>query len=183
MHKKGFGQVLTEIEFIALKKNKKMGFDATYQKFADHVFSLSMHLVRNKDTASDILQDVFEKLLNKSSNINAAETVGMWLKQTTINACMEYFRKTKRQGNLYDSEMSEGQLECVAETSMDDHQILAYLTQLPSLQRAVVYSYAIKDMRHIEIGASLGIEEANSRQLYRRGLNQLKTWLKRGSNE
>ncbi|MCW8833418.1 MAG: sigma-70 family RNA polymerase sigma factor, partial [Colwellia sp.] len=88
MNKKGFGQELSEFEFLALKQGKHLGFNAAYKLYADHVYSLALHIVKNEQTALDIMQTVFEVLLVKSSTLNDIDTLGAWLKQCTINACM-----------------------------------------------------------------------------------------------
>lgn len=190
MEKQGFGQVLSEFEFAALKKGKKSGFNAAYQMFSDRIYSLSLHLVGEPQTAADILQQVFEKLLNKSSSLKSHETVGGWLKQTTINTCMEYFRRTKNEVSFDDPDEQTAQFitdnEAVVAvdfntTLTDESQILEYLSRLPYLQRSVVYFYAVHQLKHREIAPSLGIDEANSRQIYRRALIQLKSWLQKAS--
>ena len=181
MKKQGFGQSLTQFEFVALTKEKRHGFDAAYKLYADHVYSLALHILNDKDTACDILQQVFETLLMKISQVRSQDSLGAWLKRTTINACMGYFRKSAK----FDSSQSaEEALEKSAEHVIiqdamfkNEAQVLDYLARLPSIQRSVVYFYAVHGLKHNEIAPSLGIEEANSRQLYRRALTQLKSWL------
>lgn len=181
MKKEGFGQSLTQFEFVALIKDKRQGFDAAYKLYADHVYSLALHILGDKDVACDILQQVFETLLIKATQVKKLESLGPWLKRVTINACMGYFRKTAKTNNNIDTEevlemLAEPQF--IQETKLkDERQILDYLSKLPSIQRSVVYYYAVHGLKHNEIAPSLGIEEANSRQLYRRALQQLKLWL------
>ena len=184
MNKQGFGQVLSEFEFTALKKGQKHGFEAAYRLFADVVYSLALHLVADKDTAADILQQVFEKLLQKAESLNGTYTMGGWLKQTTINECMMHFRRSKKNLSLDDddsglkAELIEAALHSdEAPTFEDESQALAHLSRLPTLQRSVVYFYAIYGYKHRDIAPSLGIDEANSRQLYHRAMKQLKSWL------
>lgn len=181
MKKEGFGQSLTQFEFVALIKNKRLGFDAAYKLYADHVYSLALHILGDKDVACDILQQVFETLLMKVSHVKKLESLGAWLKRITINACMGHFRKTSKNSNNIDAEEA---FEILAEPYRiqeaklkDEQQVLDYLAKLPGIQRSVVYYYAVHGLRHNEIAPSLGIEEANSRQLYRRALQQLRSWL------
>jgi RNA polymerase sigma factor (sigma-70 family) len=189
MQKQGFGQALSEFEFAALKKGNKSGFNAAYNLYSDRIYSLSLHLVSEPQTAADIMQQVFEKLLLKSASLHGVQTLGGWLKQTTINACMEYFRRTKNEFSLNnpDNEAHEtisgdsDHSETITPAFNDESQVLDYLSQLPYLQRSVVYFYAVHGLKHREIAPSLGIDEANSRQIYRRALTQLKLWLQKAS--
>lgn len=181
MKKEGFGQSLTQFEFVALTKGKRHGFDAAYKLYADHVYSLALHILGDKDAACDILQQAFETLLIKVSQVKKSASLGAWLKRITINACMGYFRKTAKTNNDIDAEEAYEMLSephYIQETSFkDERQVLDYLAKLPSIQRSVVYYYAVHGLKHNEIAPSLDIEEANSRQLYRRALQQLKSWL------
>jgi|GEM_PF-1808911 len=179
--KEGFGQTISPFEFAALKKGKHCGFNAAYSAYADHVYSLSIHIVGNEHTASDILQAVFETLLVKSNTLKSEETLGAWLKQCTLNACMGYFRRSKQE-NLFIE--SQGITESIS-MALEDKQVKqqansrlsSFLEQLPFIPRSVVYFYAVHGLKHNEIAPSLGINESNSRQIYRRTLSQLKSWL------
>lgn len=181
MKKEGFGQSLTQFEFVALTKDKRHGFDAAYKLYADHVYSLALHILGDKDVACDILQQVFETLLMKVAQVKKLESLGAWLKRITINACMGHFRKVAKTNKNIDAEEA---FEILAEPQYiqeirfkDERQVLDYLAKLPSIQRSVVYYYAVHGLKHNEIAPNLDIEEANSRQLYRRALQQLKLWL------
>lgn len=181
MKKQGFGQALTQFEFVALTKEKRHGFDAAYKLYADHVYSLALHILNDKDAACDILQQVFETLLMKVTQVRSEDSLGAWLKRTTINACMGYFRKSAKidsSQNAQEALEMAGEHVAVQEALFkNEAQVLDYLARLPSIQRSVVYFYAVQGLKHNEIAPSLGIEEANSRQLYRRALKQLKSWL------
>ncbi|NQZ80317.1 MAG: RNA polymerase sigma factor [Colwellia sp.] len=182
MIKKGFGQVLSEIDFIALKKGKHYGFNAAYKLYADHVYSLCFHIVGNEQVSSDLLQAVFETLLNKSSKLQGAETFGPWLKKCSVNACMNYFRQTKRDNIFFNSPLhvvNNSAEQQYARDESSDVTVNSALEQLSSTSRSVVYLHTVKDLKHSEIAPNLGIEESNSRQLYRRALKQMRSCLKK----
>ena len=185
MIKQGFGKTLSDIDFAALKKGKHQGFIKAYKMYADSVYSLAVHIIKNHDLASDMLQQVFESLLNKSSSLQSAETLGAWLKQCTVNACMAHFRKEK-QHNVYlekSQQPFDGQVEREQEpsdntsTETDAKEINSLLKKLPATPRSIVYLHSVQGLKHNEIAPSLGIKESNSRQLYSRALKQLKYWL------
>jgi RNA polymerase sigma factor (sigma-70 family) len=181
MNKKGFGQQLSQLDFLALKKGKHHGFDATYQLYADHICSLAMHIVKNEQTALDIMQTVFEILLIKSSSLDDVCTLGAWLKQCTLNACMGYFRKFKKEFSLpaqYSETTIPSTQECEAVTNFDcETKASILLNKLSLLQRSIVYFYSVNGLKHGEIAANLDIDEAYSRKIYSRSLKQLKSWL------
>ena len=184
MNPKGFGQAISELEFAALKKGKHSGFNAAYQTYADHVYSLSLHIIGQEHTAADILQTVFETLLKKSSSLRGVDTLGGWLKQSTINACMGHFRKTKQdkvhfenQVTLMKESFEENEDDIISPETSKETLATDLLDRLPLMQRSIVYAYAVQELKHKELAATLDINEVNSRQMYRRAIKQLKTWL------
>jgi len=187
MSKQGFGKALSEFDFVALKKGKHHGFIAAYDLYADPVYSLARHILSNADLSSDILQQVFEILLNKSSSLKSEITLGPWLKQCTINACTEHFRKEKRNNLFIDrlqtSLSSQDEIDKGSSINTysdnDTKSMNELLHKLPATSRSVVYLYSIQQLKHCEIAPSLGIKESNSRQLYSRAIKQMKSWLKR----
>ncbi len=193
MNKQGFGKTLSELDFVALKRGKHQGFNAAYQLYADHVYSLCVHILGNEQTAADIMQTVFETLLIKSSTLQKRESLGSWLKQCSINACMGYFRQIKQEHLFFEQDttsLSVGEKSNNAEHYTSDEEVVknsthnaeslpinSLLKKLPTTQRSVVYLHAAQGLKHNEIAPSLGIEESNSRQLYSRAIKQLRLWL------
>jgi len=180
MSKQGFGKTMSEFDFVALKKGKHNGFNAAYHLYADHVYSLARHIAGNEQVAADLLQIVFETLLKKSAKLQDVNTLGPWLKQCTINACMGYFRKIKQENLFIKNSISSDSADIgytdTNDSSLAPPQVTDMLNKLPSTSRTVVYLHAVQGLKHSEIAPSLGINESNSRQLYSRALKQMKAW-------
>ena len=183
MNKQGFGQQLKPHEFTMLRKKQHSGFNAAYKLYADYVYSLSLHIVCDEEQAADILQQVFEKLLVKSSSIKQKETLGAWLKTCTINECTEYFRRLRKaQGYQLEASLNELEsetLEVQHQQVLEQEKTAKLINELPVTQRSIVYLHAVQNLKHREIAKSVGAQEDSIRQTYRRALNTLKKWLTR----
>ena len=183
MNKQGFGQQLKQHEFTMLQKKQHSGFNAAYQLYADYVYSLSLHIVCDEQQAADILQQVFEKLLVKSSSIKQKETLGAWLKTCTINECTEYFRKIKKEQVYQETtrqfDADSETLEMQHQKTQEQDKTAQLINDLPVTQRSIVYLHAVQNLKHREIAQSIGAQEDSIRQSYRRALNTLKKWLVR----
>ena len=178
MSKKGFGKTISEFDFVALKKGKHVGFIAAYNLYAEHIFSLCIHLVKYEEVSTDIMQSVFEILLKKSSAIKARETLGAWLKQCTINECMKYFRGNMQHNVFLDNFFHEEEfidLDCLHDKT--DNFVTANLMRLSMISRNVLYLHAVQNLKHSEIAKNLSIKESNSRKLYSRAINEMKVWM------
>ena len=191
MNKQGFGQVLSPMEFTMLQKGKQGGFVAAYQLYADHVYSLSFHLVCDEEIAADILQSVFETLLNKAHTIREIDKLGAWIKTCAVNACMEYFRRVKKEREYINKQKEQTDnnhvlsqpSEDLASCNYQSSEVAQLISQLPVAQRSIVYLHAVQNLKHRDIAKNIGVNEDNSRQSYRRALKQLKAWLTRTKYE
>ncbi|WP_286263286.1 RNA polymerase sigma factor [Thalassotalea atypica] len=181
MSKQGFGQALTRQEFTMLQKGKHSGFDAAYHLYADHVYSLSLHLVCDEQQAADILQQVFEILLRKRASIKQPDALGSWLKRCTINECTDYFRRINKESS-YQSTVDVQQAASSLldeQASIDDTKTAQLINELPVAQRSIVYLHTVQNLKHKEIAQQLGVKDTSVRQNYRRALSKLKKWLTR----
>src|SRR5690606_23077295 len=63
--------------------------------------------VKNADTTSDILQDIFIKIQNNIDTLKDESKLSSWIYQITRNAINDYFRKLKHQIELKDYDTVE----------------------------------------------------------------------------
>ena len=185
MSNQGFNKAMSEFDFASLKKGKHKGFNAAYSLYADHVYSLCFHIVGNEQVSADILQTVFETVLNKHRSLKSVESFGFWLRKCAINECMKYFRQTKRD-NIFLNNPLHKDREAHETEQENKANVDSALKDLPSLSRSVVYLHTVKDLKHSEIAPNLGIKEANSRKVHSRAIKQMRSILKKqggGNNE
>ena len=77
------------------------GFEATYNKYKNTVYSVIFNYVHNVDDTSDLSQDVFLKLLDCNKEFESEEHLKAWIIKVSINRCKNHFRflvgfRTKR---------------------------------------------------------------------------------------
>ena len=184
MNKQGFEQQLSEQDFALLLQGKQGGFAAAYRCYADHVYSLSLHIVCDEEIASDMLQTIFEYLIKNRKRVDSCDSLGPWLKRCTINACMEYFRLVRKE-QAFVKKHSDGTDILAEPTKRLDEQSLPYqdsevaklINQLPEAQRSMVYLHTVQNMKHREVVKNLKVNESSSGQSSQRVLQRLKSWL------
>ena len=59
---------------------------AAVEKYAATVYRVSLSCVKNRESAEDIMQDVFLKLLRRKDAFESAEHMKRWLIRCTVNA-------------------------------------------------------------------------------------------------
>jgi len=60
----------------------------------DAVYGLAVHLLRSREEAEDVVQDVFLKLWRQGERVEAA-SCGVWLMRVCRNACLDRLRRRR----------------------------------------------------------------------------------------
>lgn len=75
-----------------IKDNDVSGFDALYWKYHRAVYTNIIKLVKDRDTAKDILQEVFIALWVKRSTLDPGVNIAGWLFTTSYRKCIDHLR-------------------------------------------------------------------------------------------
>jgi len=67
-----------------------------YGRYRTQVFRTALAITRNRETAEDILQEVFLKLYRYAERIDTTLSLGPWLYRVTANLCYTYISRQKR---------------------------------------------------------------------------------------
>ena len=71
-------------------------FAALFNKHKVLVFNLALRLVRIRETAEDIAQEVFLKLYRKKIPFDRRGRFSTWLYRVTVNAALDHLKRTKQ---------------------------------------------------------------------------------------
>jgi RNA polymerase sigma-70 factor (ECF subfamily) len=67
-----------------------------YAKYRMQVFRAALAITRNRQTAEDILQEVFLKLYRHAERVDTSVCLAPWLYRVTANLCYTYISRQKR---------------------------------------------------------------------------------------
>ena len=76
------------------KNGDASAFDALYWKYHSVVYNNIIKLVKDRDTAKDILQEVFIALWVKRSTLDPGVNIAGWLFTTSYHKCIDHLRLT-----------------------------------------------------------------------------------------
>lgn len=147
---------------------------------ADHqrmVFSIALHLLRERALAEEIAQDVFLALHEHGERIESPEHLVHWLRCVTTRKCIDQARRQRwRQRLAYDP---GGLEEIAAAPAPGGDPLLArrlerLIRGLPAVARAVLVLRYQEDLDTAEIGRTIGISEPAARKHLTRALAHLK---------
>lgn len=160
----------TKIIFKA-QSGDKFALTHIYNEYKSAIYSLAYRILQDRDASEDVLQQVIEKVILKVSDLNDVNKFNGWLKTLSYRITIDYLNKSKSQVVLDEIENSL----LVKEDELTTLDLDKYLQILNSRERLVLVLFLIEGYQHQEIADKLDLTEGNSKQIYRRALNKLKS--------
>jgi len=158
---------LLDIDLVRLaKKGEGEAFDVLVQRYQTKVTHLVYRYVNNRDTALDLVQDIFLKVYKNLVHFKGESKFSSWIYRVASNDCIDHLRKAKiRKVQSLDHYQEVG--FDVADThhekdiaghyeAMDERdRVRKALGDLPEEQRTVVVLKIYQDMTFGEIAEIL----------------------------
>lgn len=115
-------------------------FDTLYRRHNDTLYRYLLRLCRHRDTAEDIFQDVWGKIIKARSNYRPTAKFTTFLYRVAHNCFIDHIRRNKRHANSaeFDPELHSDpgeQPETITERSLARERLLVALQDLPQEQR------------------------------------------------
>jgi len=85
----------------------EMAFRDIVERFQSKVYSIIYGILRNRNDAEDIAQQVFAKVYFSIRNFDFRSSLLTWIYKITVNECYDYLRKKKVRKLVYESDFSE----------------------------------------------------------------------------
>lgn len=146
-----------------------------YSQSSPTVYKVIMVLVKNRDTADDIMQDTYVKAFNKLDQLQDESKLVPWLKTIATNTAKDWLKKSKpelfsdfsrdedSEGFSFEESIRDERVEMNPEMTVDEKEVrrlvMEILNQLPEDQRMVVGMYYYEEMSVKDIAATLGVSD------------------------
>jgi RNA polymerase sigma-70 factor (ECF subfamily) len=82
-------------------------FRLIVERHQSKVFSIIYRIVRNRNDAEDIAQQVFSKIYFSIKGFDFRSSLITWVYKITVNECYDYLRKQKVRKLVYESDLGE----------------------------------------------------------------------------
>ena len=133
--------------------NKK-NVEKIVRKYADLVYRVALTMLKNKDDAEDIFQEVFMKICTENMSFMSEEHEKAWLIRVTKNKCLDFL---KRSCNKNKEELDEN---LVKEESNNNQYVVDEVMKLPEKYRIIIYLFYFEGYKITEISQILEINES-----------------------
>jgi len=149
-------------------------YNNAVDQFADAVYRFIRGNIRDDDRAHDIVQDSFEKLWMRVTEVEF-RVVKSWLFSTAYNNMIDIIRHEKRMTSIETEDVGEGMH---TDQYNDLNEILhEALLRLPEYQRSVVLLRDYEGYSYREIGEITGQNEAQVKINIYRARMALRTYI------
>lgn len=152
-------------------------YNITVKDYSGRLFGFALKYLQNSEDASDIVQDVFEKLWKNRKKVEP-EKVKSWLFTCAHNAMINFMKKKSRITYSDDMSQSEEGQESHSKSYEMKEVIEKVLSQLPPVQKSIILLRDLEGYNYKEIGEILELSEAQVKVYLFRARNKIKKQLK-----
>lgn len=175
--------ILMAIDYLDDEEQKKF-IEGLYDKYSALVLKIAYEYVNNFDTAQDILNDTFIKLIRHVDTIQNLKEyqVLSYIKQTIYSTSANYFSKESAERKKLEKWIREN--DPVTEVSLEGEEIIKRvdlqdllrkcMSQLDERDRMLLISKYGFDMKYTEIAEEFSIAPGNISSFVSRARNRFK---------
>lgn len=150
-------------------------FESLYRETNVGVYSFALSILKDKDDAEDITQDVYLSIFKSAKLYKYYDNPMAWIITITKNFCYKKLNQNKKTCGISEVSFADfGDL-----ISSDDKIVLnECLNNLTDEERQIVVLHAVSGFKHNEIAKILSLPSSTVRSKYNRALKKLRTALK-----
>jgi len=155
-------------------------FETLYKRHNDAVYRYLLRLCQHRDTAEDIFQEVWGKIVKARASYRPTAKFTTFLYRVAHNCFIDHIRRNKRHKQTIaiepDSQPDPGELpEMHAERSLARRRLLDALQQLPDEQRDVFLLREEAGFSLDEIASITGTNRETAKSRLRYAVNKLRS--------
>jgi RNA polymerase sigma-70 factor (ECF subfamily) len=154
-----------------VKAHDELAFREMVEQYQAKVFSIIYGILRNRNDAEDIAQQVFAKVYFSIGSFDSRSSLLTWVHKITVNECYDYLRKKRVRKLVYESDFSAEDAEYVdaAESAPDlvplEHQlaerdlVVKLLANVSEEARSLMLLKEVEGHSVEELAAMTGLNE------------------------
>lgn len=145
------------------------------EQYSNMVYRLAFSMMKNKDDADDIHQEVFVQYICHYPELESEEHKKVWLIRVTINTCKNWWKSAwqRKVCGLLDSQEVTEQEDTTLQWEQR-YPIIEQIRNLPQKYKVVIHLFYYEEMSIKEIAHVLQLKESNVRARLTRARQKLK---------
>ncbi len=165
---------------VQLKKGSEDAFEMLFHNYKKQVFLIAWSFTKNKEDASEIVQETFLKVFKNINTIKEDGNLKGWVNMIAKNLSIDYYRKNKKELNRY-VELDENivrksgsnPFDKVSKSNLSD-KIKQIVLKLSNRQQSVFILKHFQGLKLSEIATELSISEGTVKKLHFRAMEAIR---------
>lgn len=164
---------------IRYKDGDTAAFEVLYRRHNDAVYRYLLRLCKHRDTAEDIFQDVWAKIIRSRASYRPTAKFTTFIYRVAHNCFIDHVRRNKRHANTseLEPEMHAGNMESpetTTERSLAKERLMAALSTLPDEQRDAFLLHEEAGLSLDDIALVTGSNRETAKSRLRYAVNKLR---------
>lgn len=155
---------------------KRSEFNIVVQEYSNNLYGYAIKFLRNKEDASDIVQDVYEKLWVNRRNVEFSKAKS-WMFTTAHNAMINFSNRRKRT-QLTDAIKMYDKGTINPNTFESNQVVERAVSILPPIQKSVILLRDLESYSYKDIGQILELSDSQVKVYLFRARKKIKKQLK-----
>jgi RNA polymerase sigma-70 factor (ECF subfamily) len=155
-----------------------------YDRYVTRMYNFAFRFVRNAETAEDLTQEVFLKMITKAHTFKADSSLSTWLFTITANMCKDYLRKVRNHGEEETDEVlavspapdEDGPERRFQQTEAAEAVTTALNKLSPDMREAVILA-RYGGLSYAEIATAAGCSEKAVKSRIHRAMDLMRNYL------
>ena len=165
---------MTDAELLAgldaLRQGDRTAFERIYQEMSTPLFTVILRILRDRNLAEDVLQELFVKLFRSPPSVRKPRA---YLFQSARNLAIDTLRRRPEESELNEQTPAPDHTEAQAERL----DLRAALDALPLAERQIVSLHINGGLKFRGIAAMMGLPLGTALWKYQKALNALRAAL------
>ena len=164
--------------FTEMKNGDNAAFRKIFDAYYKYLTVTAYRYLHDGEKAKDIAQDSFVELWNRKESLSLTTGLKAYLRQTTVNKCLNYLKREKRMDFSEPAMLPETPAEAVGQKNLEYEQtknvIQNAVDNLPERCRIIFCMSRFEEKSHKEIAAALNISVKTIENQMTRALKALR---------
>jgi len=161
------------------KQGEEKAFNELVNLYKKKIFNLVLRMVRNKEDAMDLTQEVFVKVYHSLKDFRGQSSFSTWLHRIAVNLCLNFTQRDKFRSFISLPDLVQPVISSSSplkdfEKKELDKAIDRAVSNLPKKQRAVFVLRHYQELPHSEIAKVMDKSEGTIKANYFQAIKKLK---------
>ncbi len=172
----------------SIQKGDYQAFEILFQTYYSALCALGRSMVHSKETAEDLVSDIFVKIWENPENLNVTQSLKGYLIRSVRNACINYLTRSYQKFRHLDNETTEKLLSFLPHNDPDpsremliaelEVKINEAISTLPPECAKIFLLSRREELTNREIADQLNLSENTVKVQIYRGLSKIREALK-----